>query len=492
MWWMLGMLACKAPLEQERSEEGLPAPGTSTQPPFDLGTGQFNGDGLCDIEVVEPGAPAVVLAEPPKHLVVLSIDTLRRDYVDFYTCDEVDRVSRMPFLSSILARSVSFEDVQQCSNWTFPSTNCTLSGQLLEDMDHVPRSGLEGRPVPNGQRTLATLLADAGFFTALVYSNGWFYLAGPDRLPLDERLTGNSQGYQRRSRAVEAFDVVSEGISLLREAMDGPAPPDRWMLHLHFLEPHDLYTAPDDLMPELQELDPIDVDFRNARSFRQGRQGYSGLSEADQQLSRQHFQVRYTGDLRLLDRRLRLVWTRLQDEGLLDDTLVVIWTDHGEAFWERGHQAHGYRLGAEENDAILAFWTPDLQPARVMGPHHAIDFLPTTLSALGLTVPEDLPGVRGGAVSADRPRYAACSNIVNQRYQSVTREGFKLTVGWNGSVTLHDRKVDPTERTDIFSPFHSQVAGLWALLRPRVVALEGKIPEGQQPDWAALEAAFEQ
>lgn len=490
MWWIWGMLACKAPTNSPvDSSPGSSTSETATTPTEPTGrtdTGSTQPGDFCDVPLVDADAPAVVFDRPPKNLIVLSIDTLRRDYVDFYNCHG-DGVSRMPFLSTILGQSVTLEDVQQCSNWTFPSTNCTLSGTLLEEMAHVPRAGLDGRPVPDGQRTLARILSDAGFFTGFVWSNGWFYRIANPRLPLEDQLTGNSQGYQVLENGGGALSVGDAGVAMMREALAGPDAPERWLMHLHFIEPHDLYTAPDELMPELSSLPSVPVDFRSGPSFHEAQADYDGLSDADKALYRQHFQLHYTGDLRMLDSRLQQVWARLDDEGLLDDALVVIWTDHGESFWERGPQAHGWRMGAEENDAILAFWHPDLEPARIVGPSHAIDFLPTTLAALGLPVPGDLQGVRAGTAPDDRVRYSATSNIISYRYQSVTRDGLKLIVGWDGSAALHDRNTDRKELTDILASNPKAAGELWSLLRPRVTMLQALIPEGQQPDLAELD-----
>ncbi len=479
MWWFSVMVACPSSEGDLGGSDDAPtAPDT---PGLDTGAVE-----PCAVPRTLPAGPAVRLERPPKNVLVLSIDTLRRDYVDFYDCPE-PTVSRMPFLTSLLAASVSVEDVQQCSNWTFPSTNCTLSGTLIEEMAHVPRFGPQGRPVPDGQRTMATLLRDAGFFTGLVHSNGWFDRIVDERHP-DDELTGNAQGYARRVRAGGALSVGDAGVNMMRDALAEGA--DRWLLHLHFIEPHDLYLAPDSLIPELAELPPIPVAFRSRQSFVEAQSIWPSLSPEEQALYRDHFQLRYTGDLRLLDGRMQTVWAQLQDEGLLDDTLVVIWTDHGEAFWERGHQAHGWRLGAEETDALLAFWHPALEPVRVEGPYHAIDFLPTTVAALGLPVPDDLRGVEVGTAAPDRVRFAATSNIVYRRFQSVTQGGLKLTVGWDGTATLHDRDVDPREVDDRFAPTDPRVAALWSLLEPRVRMLEARIPEGQRVEWAALEARF--
>ena len=73
---------------------------------------------------------------PPTHLLMVSIDTLRRDLVLPFN---EETPTEMPFLRSLMAEGVLLNDFQQCSNWTFHSVACTVQGQYGEDFGFIPQ-----------------------------------------------------------------------------------------------------------------------------------------------------------------------------------------------------------------------------------------------------------------------------------------------------------------------------------------------------------------
>ncbi len=61
----------------------------------------------------------------PKHLIGISIDTLRRDAVGRYN----SAITDTDFLDGLLAKSVALDNHRSCSNWTFPAMTCAFTGQ---------------------------------------------------------------------------------------------------------------------------------------------------------------------------------------------------------------------------------------------------------------------------------------------------------------------------------------------------------------------------
>ncbi len=405
------------------------------------------------------GAPALV-SRPGgwRNLLMISIDTLRRDHVDRYA---TDGVSRMPFLTQLLDEAVTLDDHVQCSNWTFPSSTCTLTGLNLVELGFVPRFGDAGSPVPPGP-SLARNLASHGFVTLIETTNTYLTAA-----------SGSAQGYtHHRFAGGTTSEIVARGIASVQEHTQD----ERWFLHLHLFEPHMPYLPPAAYLDEAGELPSTPWDMNSTAGQNVAVALYDRLLLKNQEIVRAHMQTRYTADVRWLDDQLRDGWTTLTDAGLLDDTLVVLWTDHGEQFWERGHFAHAKTLGAEENDALLAFWATDLQPQAYAGPTHATDLVPTVLRGLALPRPEGLSGAVLGEAAPDRIRLVTTAG---QRgvHQSVLRDGWKLTLDWEGALQLHDRTTDHAEQLDVYDPHHPEVEALWGALRPRVELLAPLVPE---------------
>ena len=197
-----------------------------------------------------------------------------------------------------------------------------------------------------------------------------------------------------------------------------------------------------------------------------------------QDLLYRHLQVRYDGECRWLDDQLAVIWQRLESGGLLDDTLGVLYTDHGEAFWEHGVQSHAHFLQAEENDAILWFWSRTMEARAWSGPTTAIDLVPTVLDALGLPVPDDgtLPGSVVGLAAPDRARFSSTA-CREGGLAAVTVEGDKLQFRFDGTLQLYDRDLDRQELVDRYDPEDPRVSELWELLRPRVELLSAAAPD---------------
>src|SRR5688572_12655941 len=63
---------------------------------------------------------------PPRNLLVISIDTLRRTALGRYGGGPT------PTLDALLAGGVALDDHVQCANWTMASMTCTLSGRYNE------------------------------------------------------------------------------------------------------------------------------------------------------------------------------------------------------------------------------------------------------------------------------------------------------------------------------------------------------------------------
>jgi arylsulfatase A-like enzyme len=410
----------------------------------------------------EPGDPVLRFqGDPPRNVLMISIDTYRRDNVGRFGGNGLT-----PFFDQLMDEGVVAEDHRQCSNWTWQSTSCTLHGRYPEDIGHMPQLEPEGRvPIPPGQTTLATLLADAGFGTSLQSPNMWL---GPE--------WGNAQGYHIVNPAavpstVGLLDVASSEVvhDLADYSTDG-----RWFMHVHLMEAHAPYIPPVELRVGEDELEPLPFDLDSQPAHYETTALWPDLSPDEQALLEAHLRVRYEGEVRWIDQQLETGWPILRERGVLDDTLVVVWTDHGEAFWEHGQQTHAHWLYGEETDGLLFFWADNLIADTWVEPTHAIDVVPTVLEAVGVDVPDDLPGYPVGAAPLDRTLFS--STYTRQGVlQNAQQRDVTLHYRWdNGQRRLYDRSTDPTEQLDLLveQPSHYMLDRLWSELEPRVDQLD--------------------
>jgi arylsulfatase A-like enzyme len=404
--------------------------------------------------------------EVPKNLIFLSIDTLRKDHLGRYGSGE----DGMPFVSSLADEGVTLDNHQQCSNWTYGSTTCTLAGRYNIDRGHIPRlnGGDHNRPVvPEGTPFLASWLGDAGFYSILVSGNDWL-----------SQNWGNTQGYTEELKPGGlALNVYETGASALQMAIATGAA-ERWFLHLHFMEPHAPYNPPEQYLGGLEALEPFPADLSNRDIHYEYRDDWPWMDDETRDLLESHLRVMYGGDVAALDERFELFWEELQSEGLLDDTLVVVWNDHGEQFWEHERQTHAYSLNSEENDGIALFWAKNIVPGRWSGPTASIDLVPTLLELYDLEIPEEVTGLPVGKGREDRAIFSESLARLGG-VQAVTKEGWKLQFEWNGRMSLFDRNTDPQETSDLYDPTAERVLELWALLRPMVERMAPLVVDGE-------------
>jgi arylsulfatase A-like enzyme len=409
--------------------------------------------------------PLSFRGRPPRNLLMISIDTLRRDaFGDYGEAVYTD------FFAALLQDSVRLDDHQQCSNWTYASTSCTLLGRYHEENGFIPALRSARVPFPDGQNTLASRLHEHGYWSMLLSRNSWL---GPEY--------NNAQGYDdvREPSGGGASGVFESGRARVAEAK--AAGHDRWFLHLHLMEPHATYVPPPEYYAEeLEGVPPLPAGWD--LSTDEGHYGLVNnreqLTPAEQDLLEKHLRARYHGELAFLDDQVEEQWSLLAQAGMLDDTLVVVWNDHGEQFFERGHQSHAWNLNAEENDGFLFFWAYNLVPARWTEPTASVDLVPTVLDALGFSANDpELSGFVLGTAPVDRPRYAmsvAREGVV----QSVTQGDRKLIFDWNDArVTSFDRGTDRAERTDRFDPSDPVDRALWDQLLPRVLRMDSLQPD---------------
>lgn len=397
----------------------------------------------------------------PKNLLMFSMDTFRKDHVGRYGDHGVTA-----FLDAKMAQGLVLDQHRSCSNWTMASVWCVGTGASNVDLGYVPQLADGDAAIAPVTPTLASTLADAGYYTVLLTSNGWFNSGH-----------GTSEGFQVAIRPDDArtLPLLELGAQYIREAQSLGY--DRWYLHLHVKEPHAAYNPPDEYLEGLADLDPVPYDLTDVDSHYAARDGWWGLSEEEQALLLQHLLVRYAGEVEWLDDQLEEGWKQLDQAGILDDTLVVVWVDHGEQFWEHDEQTHAYDLFHEENDVLAFFWAKNIVPGVWDGPTWHPDLAPTVLDLFAIEAPETMTGVPVGTADPDRvllPISAARNGVV----QAAIRGNEKLHYRWStGQKGYFDLAGDPIEANNRYDPASAAVIDLWGALLPEVERAQAILPE---------------
>ncbi|MBM4014510.1 MAG: sulfatase [Planctomycetes bacterium] len=315
-------------------------------------------------------APRLVVAEPaPRHLVLLSIDTLRADALGSYG----NATAATPTLDGLAARGTRFAQVWSPSSYTLPTHASMLSGQhpLLHDT-----LGAMDRIDPAATTLLAERFRAAGFATAAFTGGGFVaphygFAAGFDTYSVDD-----PQGRTTLRRDARRLSPS------MRAATTPPlAPTLEWLrahaaqstfLFLHTFFVHNYAPAPAYLArfadPAARHLDDDPIALRNALL-------------AGDAVAAARLRALYAATVAQVDHELvAALLQQLERLGIADSTVVAIVSDHGEEFGEHGNVGHGNELWPESTRVPWLLAGPGV-PAQVIEEAVVLDDVAVTLAA---------------------------------------------------------------------------------------------------------------
>jgi arylsulfatase A-like enzyme len=338
------------------------------------GGGEEVSAAFGDPRVIRAGSSGV---RRPNLLVYL-IDTLRADHLSCYGA----RNPTSPNLDRLAAEGFRFERFRAVAPWTRPTTATVLTG-------YYPSWHGAGKelPLPESLVTLAESLRAAGYSTWAAVTN----------VQVSAREIGFDQGFHRflGQEAMQAPDPVSAPHSRTLHAAIRPwlekAAGEPFFLYLHSMDPHSPYAPP-------------------AAAARPFGRGYSGifadvplrpfmlrrLKDQVEEQDLRYVEDVYDDEIEDQDAQIGSLLETLDELRILDDTVVIVLSDHGEEFLEHGDWNHGYRMWEELLRVPLIVWVPErwreawqLRPRVVEAPVSQADFVPGVLDLLG--VEDDFP-----------------------------------------------------------------------------------------------------
>ncbi len=144
----------------------------------------------------------------------------------------------------------------------------------------------------------------------------------------------------------------------------------------------------------------------------------------------------------------------VQKRGEWEKTVIIVLSDHGEAFYEHGVPTHGTTLFEEQVRSLLLMRLPGVEPRRVDEPVSLLDVMPTLLQYLELPAHGNFQGrsdILDPAYSAqDRPFFFTIQGLTLE--DAVLLDDLKYIVNWDRRQrALFDLTSDPTERHDLLT-----------------------------------------
>ncbi len=285
------------------------------------------------------------------NVILVTIDTLRADRLSSYGSELVST----PHMDRLAREGVRFSNAATAVPFTLPAHCSIMTGT------YPPFHGVRenvGYSLDETLPTLAEVLSrggwdTAGFVSAFVLDSRWGIGRGFDRYRDDFQLDPNKPSVNVGHVQHEGPDTIEHALAWLDEPRDQP-----FFLWVHLFEPHDPYTPPEPY-----------------RSLYPDRP--------------------YDAEVAYADALVGLLREGLESRGVMDDSVFVLTSDHGEGLGQHGEGFHGYFIYDSTVHVPLVLRLPfgEFEGRVVDEAVSHVDILPTVLSIVGQEVPAEAQGV---------------------------------------------------------------------------------------------------
>jgi arylsulfatase A-like enzyme len=400
------------------------------------------------------------------NVVLVVLDTLRADRLGSYGYQR----PTSPWLDELAGSSFRFATVISQSSWTRPSIRSMLCGLYPQS-----RGGLTSPPIAE-----------------VLWAHGWRTQASTGGAQLAYQF-GFSRGFERH--ALERWVRATDRVVATLEANRGR----RHFLFLHTYEIHDPY--------EHRELAAGMDPGRVGEVFR--RKTLERIGREPAPAERAYIEALYDSGIRYTDEQLGRLLATLDERGLLERTLLIVTSDHGEEFWEHGSWGHGRAMFDHQSRVPLIVRVPEGMrealglaegPRVVRQQVRLVDLYPTILDLLGVPLDHRVQG-RSLRPLLEGRRLPAADAFSESTYwgpievKALRSERFKYLRGApkrpdetdrEGWEALYDLAEDPAESADVRQE-HPPVLGRMRTLVDRIVAggsvaAEERLPEDADPE----------
>ncbi|MBZ0111583.1 MAG: sulfatase, partial [Thermoanaerobaculia bacterium] len=312
----------------------------------------------------------------PPNVVLIILDAARADAFSLYGAER----ATTPNLEALAEKSYVFDRVTADCPYTLCSSPTILTGLSFLHHGVIAR----GLRISEEVTTLAERLADAGYYTLGVTSN-----------PNNSQRIGLRQGFDdyyntwKYGGPVFSRDPANLQ-ALVVKGLDAAPSNQPVFLMAHYVPPHEPYAPP----PEFDIFTDPDYDGVVSKKLKlQQRILQRRIQLDDRDLVQ--FRALYDGNLRMADAWVGTLLETLEDGGLLENSIVVVTSDHGEAFREHGRFSHNSTVFEEMMHVPLVLrlpkgWTsPTIDEDRLVA---LTDIVPTLLNLVGVPGAEDTDG----------------------------------------------------------------------------------------------------
>jgi len=345
-----------------------------------------------------------------------------------------------------------FKNACSVSNATSPGIAGIMTGLLPH------RSGviINAHTVAESLPTLATILKDKDFVTAAFvanpvlkpkfgFGNGFDHYRMVNRVPPRYKAPAN----QVNKRVIQWLETRTSN--------------NRLFLWVHYMEPHGPYHPPEKFL-SLFDKDAFSAPDKISLQSKGYNNGKSGIPYYQQQgfsppsRDGKDYLARYAAEVRFIDSRIGHLLDELRKQNILNNSVVVITSDHGEALaGDHGYYfSHENGLTQDQVHVPLILFYPSCDGGTVIDrPVSTVGIAPTVLDLLGVERSENFDGV--GLLDENE------DYVVSQRTREITVRQGVWKMSWDKtekSIKLYNLSDDPQETTNLKEMYPDVVQNL--------------------------------
>lgn len=399
----------------------------------------------------------------PRNVIFILVDTLRADHLSTYGYER----PTSPSLDAFAEEAVKFEDARGQASCTFPSVNSILTSRWPAAFLGQPNQALG---IPEGIPSLAEILRAHGYRTVAVSASA-VVRNTPSRF-------NPTAGYGRGFDVFQEDCVWKSAACVNRQAAPFLKQGDQPLfLYLHYIDPHGPYHPPEDWRPRFATGRTEKTWVRSGDPNPIGDWLYKGkenpgVTPADLG----YLQDLYDEEIAYFDSRFARLLKSLRSSGLMEDSIVVFASDHGEEFLEHGHVKHCRTLFDSSIRVPLLLKIPGVDPQTISAPVQNLDLVPTLLDYLGIgTAGYTFEGRSLRPVLEDSKEASGELQYGLQgAFRSASDGRYKLIQDLAaGTFALYDLEADPGEKADVLRRERRAYARLRDALTGWITKAEG-------------------
>jgi arylsulfatase A-like enzyme len=439
-----------------------------------------------------PGSPAA------PNVLFIVLDDVRADSMSLYGYSR----PTTPRLDELARGGVRFDTARAAASWTLPSHASMFTGQWPHRLSVDWDRGLD-----DSFPTLAEYLARRGYATAGLVANTYYCNA---RYGLDRGFARYEDFHENQTISLyEAVRCTSLGkclLGLMGYSMDfAPGEKDsrktaammnndalQWLaqrpsgrpffLFLNYYDAHSPFVPPVEAskrfglcaLPRSEQVKML----KRAHEINQEKEPSKIEAAERARIQQQAINILvdgYDSSIAYLDDQIGRLFDELRRQGLLENTLVIVTSDHGEHIQERGFSGHGLSLYRRELHVPLLVFPPRAVPSRrvVAEPVNLRELPATVVDLLGLAHGSEPPFPGRSLARFFQPGHSVTGSLIEPVLSQVEHQTTIPPLPWvpaslgsvkalttekevyirngDGREELYDRLNDPFEQKNLIT-----------------------------------------